>query len=76
MVEGYGNNMNPQDLPYYKIFSFEERIAARCEAEYYCTLCGACLFFSDIANIHDHLPSHDMICPECRHKHKERDVKL
>ena|ERR1041385_4293215 len=66
------NNKMVQNMPYYKVFSFQERTAAKCDGEVRCHLCNAVLFYTDIMNFDDMyfplLPN--MICARCKKTYK------
>jgi DNA-directed RNA polymerase subunit RPC12/RpoP len=65
------------DPPYFKIFTWMERTAAKASQEYNCTICGKVAFYSDIMNISDLLPSFGVVCPDCRVKYNESfELKL
>ena len=55
------------DLPYYKIFTPDEREAAKASIEYRCDLCNEVVFYSDLWNIRDHFPM-TICCRTCRSK--------
>lgn len=66
--------MNIADLPYYKIFTKEERIAANASQGYRCNICGMITVYSDIMNLEDHpqiLDILSIVCPDCRTRHRQ-----
>lgn len=59
------------ELDYFKIFTKDERTAAKASAQYRCNICNVVAFYADIWNIRDHLPPFDVVCVNCRVKHSK-----
>ncbi len=60
------------NLDYYKIFSTQQRYAAKCGGTYYCGICGNPAFYSDIMNADELLPSFNVVCPTCKKTYQDQ----
>ena len=64
--------MKLEELPYFKIFTPEERTASQAAAGYVCSVCQKIAFYSSVLNLEDHpqlLPLLGVVCVKCRKKY-------